>query len=140
MFLLCCDFEVWGVDVSQKRCLMLLLLGGLALGCWYCVKKERIFSCLRISISLFLLLLLWVISCIGIYIIVYYFLFNVKCCRKILKGRFLLCITIIYFELDLKGYLINCILYLLYKDKIAIKHLTFLWYETDGLRRRAHME
>lgn len=59
---------------------------------------------------------------------------------KFIEGKFLLCFTSIYFELDLKEYLVICILYLFYRDIIAIKHLTFLRYETDGLRRRAEME
>lgn len=128
IFLLCCDFEVWGVDVCQKR--GLLLLGG-PLGFWYCGGKERIFSCLRLSISLLLLLPVSIILCIP--------LISCEMCGEIYKGWISIVFQIYLFWIGFER-ILNCILYLFYRDKIAIKHLTFLRYETDGLRRRPEME
>ncbi len=128
-FLLCCDFEVWGVDVCQK--LGLLLLGGSPLDRWYCGRKERIFSCLRLSISLLLLLLVSIISCIS--------LISCKMCGEIYKGWISIVFHIYLFWIGFET-IFNCILYLFYRDKIAIKQWTFLRYERDWMRRRAEME
>ena len=108
-----------------------IIRGGSPLGFWYCGGKERIFSCLRLSISLLLLLLVSIISCIP--------LISCEMCGEIYKGWISIVFQIYLFWIGFER-IFNCILYLFYRDKIAIKHLTFLRYETDGLRRRAKME